>query len=54
MESRTNTLAVVRARFNLMTNFVISEMILTPPSARVLVFKKFLTVAFVSFSMNLN
>ena len=50
---KTNTLAVVRARFNLMTNFVISEVILTPPSARVLVFKKFLTVAFVSFSMNL-
>ena len=46
---KTNTLAVVRARFNLMTNFVISEVILTPPSARVLVFKKFLTIAFVSF-----
>ena len=44
---KTSTLAVVRARFNLMTNFVISEVILTPPSARVLVFKKFLTVAFV-------
>ena len=46
---KTNTLAVVRARFNLITNFVISEVILTPPSARVLVFKKFLTIAFVSF-----
>ena len=45
---KTSTLAVVRARFNLMTNFVISEVILTPPSARVLVFKKFLTIAFVS------
>ncbi len=46
---KTSTLAVVRARFNLMTNFVISEVILTPPSARVLVFKKFLTIALVSF-----
>ena len=46
---KTSTLAVVRARFNLMTNFVISEVVLAPPSARVLVFKKFLTIAFVSF-----
>ncbi|KAF8626040.1 hypothetical protein AX15_005130 [Amanita polypyramis BW_CC] len=49
---RTNTVAVVRARFNLMTNFVISEVILAPPSTRVLVFKKFLTIAYKSYLMN--
>ncbi|KAF8630266.1 hypothetical protein AX17_005452 [Amanita inopinata Kibby_2008] len=49
---KTSALAAVRGRFNLMTNFVISEVILTPPSARPLVFKKFLTIAYKSYTMN--
>ncbi|KIL57421.1 hypothetical protein M378DRAFT_16254 [Amanita muscaria Koide BX008] len=52
LPEKTSALAAVRARFNLMTNFVISEVVLTPPSARHLVFKKFLTIAYKSYLMH--
>ena len=47
---KTNALAAVRARFNLMAHFVISEIVLTQPAERHYVVAKFLRVAWVSLS----
>ncbi|KAH0834180.1 hypothetical protein J3R83DRAFT_11489 [Lanmaoa asiatica] len=44
---KTSALAVVRGRFNLMANFVASEIVLTPPSDRHTLVAKFIRVAFV-------
>lgn len=46
---KTTALAAVRARFNLMTNFTISEIVLTQPNERALVVGKFIRIAWVSF-----
>jgi hypothetical protein len=45
---KTTALAAVRARFNLMANFVISEIVLTQPNQRPMVVAKFIRVAWVS------
>jgi GDP/GTP exchange factor required for growth at low temperature len=44
---RTSALAAVRARFNLMANFTISEVVLTQPNERALVVGKFIRIAWV-------
>lgn len=44
---KTSALAVVRGRFNLMANFVVSEIVLTPPSDRHTLVAKFVRIAFV-------
>lgn len=44
---KTSALAVVRGRFNLMANFVASEIVLTPPSDRHTLVAKFIRIAFV-------
>ena len=45
---KTSALAAVRARFNLVANFTLSEVVLTHPSERLLVMKKFIRIAWVS------
>lgn len=45
---KTSALAAVRARFNLVANFILSEVVLTHPSERLLVMKKFIRIAWVS------
>ncbi|KIK95189.1 hypothetical protein PAXRUDRAFT_827250 [Paxillus rubicundulus Ve08.2h10] len=47
---KTSALAVVRGRFNLMTNFVISEIILTPPSDKHTLVAKFIRIAIKAYS----
>jgi GDP/GTP exchange factor required for growth at low temperature len=44
---KTSALAVVRGRFNLMANFVASEIVMTPPSDRHTLVAKFIRIAFV-------
>jgi len=46
---KTSALAAVRARFNLIANFAISEVVLTQPSERALVVGKLIRVAWVSY-----
>lgn len=45
---KTSALAAVRARFNLMANFVVSEVVLTLPGERAIVVAKFIRIAWVS------
>lgn len=45
---RISTLAILRCRFNLMANFVISEIVLTHPSERLMTHSKFIRIAWVS------
>lgn len=47
--AQTGTLTVVRGRFNLVANFVLSEIVLTHPSDRMRVYIKFIRLAWVSF-----
>ncbi|KIJ13685.1 hypothetical protein PAXINDRAFT_13439 [Paxillus involutus ATCC 200175] len=47
---KTSALAVVRGRFNLMTNFVISEIILTPPGDKHTLVAKFIRIAIKAYS----
>ena len=47
---KTTALAALWARFNLMVNFVVSEIVLTPPSGRLALVNKFIRIAWVSFS----
>ncbi|KAF9221832.1 ras GEF [Gyrodon lividus] len=47
---KTSALAVVRGRFNLMANFVISEIVLTPPSDRHTLVTKFIRIAIKAYS----
>ncbi|TFK72390.1 ras GEF [Pluteus cervinus] len=49
---KTTALAAVRARFNLMANFVLSEVVLTPPSERHIVAGKFIRIAWKSYGMS--
>jgi GDP/GTP exchange factor required for growth at low temperature len=46
---KTSALAAVRARFNLMANFTISEIVLTQPSERPVLVAKFIRIAWVCF-----
>lgn len=45
------TLAVVRGRFNLVTNFVISEIVLTHPSQRMRLFTKFVRLSWKAYEL---
>ena len=47
---KTTALAALWARFNLMVNFVVSEVVLTPPSERPALVDKFIRIAWVSCS----
>ncbi|KAF8836237.1 ras GEF [Paxillus ammoniavirescens] len=47
---KTSALAVVRGRFNLMTNFVISEIMLTAPSDKHTLVAKFIRIAIKAYS----
>lgn len=47
---KTSALAAVRGRFNLMANFVISEVILTHPSERPTLVSKFIRIAIKAYS----
>nr|GAT59071.1 predicted protein [Mycena chlorophos] len=49
---KLSALAAVRARFNLMANFVASEIVLSPPAERPLVMAKFIRVAWQSYLIN--
>ncbi|KAH7928036.1 ras GEF [Leucogyrophana mollusca] len=49
---KTSALAAVRARFNLISNFVVSEMILTHPSDRAVLMGKFIRVAFKAYFLS--
>ena len=51
---KTSALAVVRGRFNLMANFVASEIVLTPPSDRHTLVAKFIRLAFVRVPFGLG
>ncbi|KAK7688509.1 hypothetical protein QCA50_008047 [Cerrena zonata] len=52
---KTSALNLVRARFNLVSNFVQSEIVLTHPSQRAAVYAKFVRMAWKSYSlMNFN
>lgn len=46
---KTTALAALRARFNLMVNFVVSEIVLTPPTERPALVDKFIRIAWVKF-----
>ncbi|KAK0189524.1 hypothetical protein F5146DRAFT_629373 [Armillaria mellea] len=48
---KTSALAAVRARFNLMANFTVSEVVLTHPIERLKVVAKFLKIAIKSYEM---
>ena len=48
---KTTALAAVWARFNLMVNFVVSEIVLTPPSGRLALVSKFIRIAWVRSSI---
>lgn len=47
---KTSALTAVRGRFNLLANFVLSEIVLTHPSERALVINKFIRLAWVRLS----
>lgn len=47
---KTSALGVVRGRFNLMANFTLSEIVLTPPHERHIVVGKFIRMAWVSLT----
>ncbi|KAG6331060.1 hypothetical protein ID866_8029 [Astraeus odoratus] len=49
---KTSALAAVRGRFNLMANFVISEVILTHPSERHTLVSKFIRIAIKAYSLS--
>ncbi|KAI0712768.1 hypothetical protein C8T65DRAFT_646831 [Cerioporus squamosus] len=47
--SKTSALTAVRGRFNLLANFVLSEIVLTHPSERALVINKFIRLAWKAY-----
>ncbi|KAJ3755760.1 hypothetical protein EV360DRAFT_49174 [Lentinula raphanica] len=49
---KTSALGAVRARFNLMVNFTVSEIVLTNPTERSYVFSRFLRIAWKSYQRN--
>ncbi|KAF9027864.1 ras GEF [Hymenopellis radicata] len=50
--AKTSALAALRARFNLMANFTVSEIVLTPPVARHTVVGKLIRIAWKCWQMN--
>ncbi|KAG6909166.1 hypothetical protein DXG01_001793 [Tephrocybe rancida] len=48
---KTSALGAVRARFNLMANFTISEVVMTPPNERPLVVSKLIRIAWKAYRM---
>ena len=51
---KTTALVGIRGRFNIMANFVISEIVLTPPQDRPLLVAKFIRIAWVSTSFRFS
>ena len=51
---KTSELTVIRSRFNLMANFVVSEIVLTSPTDRLMIYSKFIRVAWVSISLRIR
>ncbi|KAH9921111.1 uncharacterized protein B0H18DRAFT_1021935 [Fomitopsis serialis] len=49
--AQTGTLTVVRGRFNLIANFVLSEIVLTHPSERMRVYTKFIRLAWKAYEL---
>ncbi|EKM52709.1 uncharacterized protein PHACADRAFT_261303 [Phanerochaete carnosa HHB-10118-sp] len=49
--ARTSGLTAIRGRFNLMANFVIAEIVITHPSERLMVFSKFVRIAWKAYSL---
>ncbi|RPD63301.1 ras GEF [Lentinus tigrinus ALCF2SS1-6] len=49
--SKTSALTAVRGRFNLVANFVLSEIVLTHPSERAIVINKFIRLAWKAYLM---
>ncbi|TFK36540.1 hypothetical protein BDQ12DRAFT_686594 [Crucibulum laeve] len=49
---KTSALGAVRARFNLLANFVISEVVLTHPSERHILVAKFIRIAWKSYAIS--
>jgi len=49
---KISALAAVRARFNLMTNFIVSEVVLSPPNERHAVVAKFIRIAWHSYLLS--
>ena len=45
---KTSDLLAIRNRFNLMANFVASEIVLTSPTDRLMIYSKFIRIAWVS------
>ncbi|KAJ3936440.1 MAG: hypothetical protein NXY57DRAFT_885833 [Lentinula lateritia] len=52
LPEKTSALGAVRARFNLMVNFTVSEIVLTNQTERLYVFSKFLRIAWKSYQQN--
>ncbi|KAJ3900082.1 hypothetical protein F5879DRAFT_809828 [Lentinula edodes] len=52
LPEKTSALGAVRARFNLMVNFTVSEIVLTNQAERLYVFSKFLRIAWKSYQRN--
>ena len=48
--SKTSAVTAVRGRFNLLVNFVLSEIVLTHPTDRALLVNKFIRLAWVRIS----
>lgn len=48
---KTSGLTAIRSRFNLMANFVIAEIVITHPSERLMVFSKFVRIAWKAYSL---
>ncbi|GJE92944.1 ras GEF domain-containing protein [Phanerochaete sordida] len=49
--ARPSGLTAIRCRFNLMANFVIAEIVITHPSERLMVFSKFVRIAWKAYSL---
>lgn len=48
---KTGSITVVRGRFNLIANFVLSEIVLTHPNERAAIYRKFISLIWVSISV---
>ncbi|PPR05048.1 hypothetical protein CVT24_010195 [Panaeolus cyanescens] len=48
---KTTALAAIRARFNLMVAFVVSEIVMTPPMERMFLITKFIKIAWKSYTI---
>ncbi|KAF7373596.1 hypothetical protein MSAN_00570000 [Mycena sanguinolenta] len=52
LADKISALAAVRARFNLMTNFIVSEVVMSPPHERHAVVAKFIRIAWHSYMLS--